>query len=163
MREKNALRTVSVYNMETDKWGAAAKMGEERDECEGVVVGGEFWVVSGYGTDRQGGFGGSAEVFDAATGRWRRVEGAWEGGKCPRGRVKVVENGRVGWCSEDTVAVQIAVGMGDRALLTGLTPNGSPRGFFLVEQIEGQNGKLIKIEVGEEFSGFVQSGCSVEI
>lgn len=38
MREKNALRTVLVYNVERDKWGAAAKMGEERDECEGVVV-----------------------------------------------------------------------------------------------------------------------------
>ncbi|RWR77671.1 F-box/kelch-repeat-like protein [Cinnamomum micranthum f. kanehirae] len=162
---KNALKTASVYDVETDEWEAAAEMEEERDECEGVVVGGEFWVVSGYRTDRQGSFSGSAEVYESATGWWRRVEEAWEGGKCPRGRVKVERSGRVGcWSEEETLAVQVAVGMGDRALLTGSACHGAAHGFFLVvEQREGQNGKIEKMDAGEEFSGFVQSGCCIEI
>ncbi|KAJ8636025.1 hypothetical protein MRB53_010292 [Persea americana] len=96
---------------------------------------------------------------------WRQGGGSgWrgpsEGGKCPRGRVKVERSGRVG----------VLIGGGD-----GGRPNrrqdGRPgtsdrvsvpwvaHGFFLVvEQREGQNGKMEKMDAGEEFSGFVQSG-----
>ncbi|XVE74341.1 hypothetical protein DITRI_Ditri12bG0009400 [Diplodiscus trichospermus] len=40
---------------------------------------------------------------------------------------------------------------------------GAPHGFYMAEMKEGQNGKLEKISVPDEFSGFVQSGCCVEI
>jgi hypothetical protein len=48
-------------------------------------------------------------------------------------------------------------------MLTGLDNQGSPEEFYLIEMKDGQNGKLEKIIVPDEFSGFVQSGCCVEI
>ena len=106
---KNALSTAWVYDVRRDEWSELTRM---NDECQGVVIGSEFWVVSGYGTENQGGFVESAE-----------------------------------------------------SLLTGSAYQGAPQGFFLVERKDGQNdnGKLERIEAGDEFSGFVQSGCWVDI
>lgn len=159
---KNALNTAWAYDPRSDEWTAVAPMSEERDECEGVVVGGEFWVVSGYGTESQGMFDGSAEVLDIGSGQWRKVEGVWEAGRCPRSCVDMRENGRVvdpglriGVCS---------VRVGSRSLVTGSEYEGAPYGFYLVENEDGQKRKLIKIRtVPDGFSGFVQSGCCVEI
>ncbi|XP_077213055.1 F-box/kelch-repeat protein At1g15670-like [Tasmannia lanceolata] len=168
---KNALRSAFAYSVERDEWEEMDTMGEERDECEGVVIGGQFWVVSGYSTDRQGNFSGSAEVFDPATGRWRNVERCWDYGRCPRACVGVAisippgEGKLVCW-SEEEPAVRVgacAVRLGGRALLMGSVCPGAPHGFYLVELRGGQKGKLERVDMPEEFSGFVQSGCCVEI
>ncbi|CAL9166406.1 unnamed protein product [Musa hybrid cultivar] len=78
--QKNALRSGESYDPAADAWAALPEMGEERDECQGVAAGGQFWAVSGYGTEGQGRFVGAAEWYDAAAGAWRREGGLWEAG-----------------------------------------------------------------------------------
>ncbi|CAK8578513.1 unnamed protein product [Lathyrus sativus] len=159
---KNALSTAWTYDPRSNEWTALAPMSQERDECEGVVVGGEFWVVSGYATESQGMFDESAEVLDIESGQWRKVEGIWEAGRCPRSCADIRENGkvvdpglRIGVCS---------VGVGSKNLVTGSEYEGAPYGFYMVENDEGQKRKLNKISnVPDCYSGFVQSGCCVEI
>ncbi|KAL0359360.1 UNVERIFIED_CONTAM: F-box/kelch-repeat protein [Sesamum angustifolium] len=75
---KNALRSAWVLDMKEEEWCELGRMREERDECEGVVMGSEFWVVSGYGTETQGAFKRSAEVYGMGKGEWRVEEEAWE-------------------------------------------------------------------------------------
>eukprot|EP00262_Sarcandra_glabra_P002350 TRINITY_DN12631_c0_g1_i1.p1 TRINITY_DN12631_c0_g1~~TRINITY_DN12631_c0_g1_i1.p1 ORF type:complete len:399 (+),score=28.28 TRINITY_DN12631_c0_g1_i1:431-1627(+) len=84
--QKNALRSAEVYDAEANQWRSLPEMAEERDECQGVGCGnGTFWVVSGYGTERQGRFESSAEWFDPVSGSWSRVERVWPfGNSSPR-------------------------------------------------------------------------------
>jgi hypothetical protein len=84
---KTALSTADVYNLETDRWETLPNMSEERDECAGVVLDGKFFVISGYGTNSQGQFVSSADIFDPATGNWSRVNEMWTmgGGSCLSG------------------------------------------------------------------------------
>ncbi|KAF4371177.1 hypothetical protein F8388_020904 [Cannabis sativa] len=165
---KNALSSAWVYDVSLDEWSELAQMSQGRDECEGVVLNGEFWVVSGYGTDSQGAFESSAEVYSFANGEWRRVESVWSEGECPRGRVgvwKEKEGKFSNWAELDS-AVRIGtcwVGLDYRALVMGSDYQGGAHGFFMVELKQGQKGKLENIIVPCEFSGSVQSACCVEI
>ncbi|KAJ0027682.1 hypothetical protein Pint_36315 [Pistacia integerrima] len=52
-------------------------MSQERDECEGVVVGSMFWVISRYKMESQGVFERSTKSHQLGTGEWKRVEGVW--------------------------------------------------------------------------------------
>ncbi|XP_050369538.1 F-box/kelch-repeat protein At2g44130-like [Argentina anserina] len=161
---KNALKSAWVYDLRRDEWAELAGMERERDECQGVVVGDEFWVVSGYGTASQGAFEGGAEVLDLGSGRWRRVEGAWEEGQCPRAcGGGVGRDGRLVSWAELGAAVRVGtrgVDLGSRILVMGSEYDGANQGIYMKE---GQNGKLESVTAPEEFSGFVQSGCCVEI
>ncbi|PSS36282.1 F-box/kelch-repeat protein [Actinidia chinensis var. chinensis] len=163
---KNALSSAWVYDIRSDEWTELTRMSEERDECEGVVIGSEFWVVSGYGTESQGGFKSSAESLDLRSGQWSLVEGAWGPSQCPRSCAGVGKDGNLVCWAELDPAVRFGscgVDLGDQTLVTGSEYQGAPHGFYLVDKKEGQNGKLVKIEVPDEFSGFVQSGCCIEI
>ncbi|KAD5803331.1 hypothetical protein E3N88_14691 [Mikania micrantha] len=164
---KNALRSAFVYDINSDEWTELPPMSDERDECEGVVIGSEFWVVSGYDTDSQGRFKNTAEVLDITTGTWRSVDGAWGLNRCPRSCVAVGQTGIFTSWDAYEPGVQIGtcgVDLGDRALLTGSGCQGAPLAVYVVEKTnQGQNGKSTKIGVPNEFSGFVQSGCFVEI
>ncbi|KAL3534107.1 hypothetical protein ACH5RR_002568 [Cinchona calisaya] len=167
---KNALSSAWVYDIKGNHWTELTRMNEERDECEGIIIGSEFWVVSGYDTESQGGFKSSAECYELGTSgqcKWKRVEDAWRVTQCPRSCVGVGQNGQFTcWAACDS-AVRVGacgVDLGERALLTGSAYQGAPHGFLLVEKSKGgQNGKITKLEVPDEFSGFVQSGCCVEI
>lgn len=163
---KNALESAWVYDLRKDEWAELTRMSQERDECEGVVIGNEFWVVSGYGTESQGGFEGSADVYDFGSGNWTRMDLVWEPGRCPRSSVGDVvrKDGKlVSWAESDS-AVRVrtcGVMLGTKlTLVTGSEYQGAPQGFYI---LDGQNGKLVRISVPDEFSGFVQSGCCVEI
>ncbi|KAK7400116.1 hypothetical protein VNO78_11316 [Psophocarpus tetragonolobus] len=163
---KNALSSAWAYDPSSDEWAGLAQMARERDECEGVVIGDEFWVVSGYGTERQGLFDGSAEVLDIGSGKWREVNGCWEEGGCPRSCVGVGKDGKlVNFRGLDPrlKAGLCGVLVGSRVLLSGSDYDGAPHGFYLVDMEEGQHRKLRRISVPHCFSGFVQSGCCVEI
>lgn len=160
---KNALRSAWVYDVRRDEWAELTPMSQERDECEGVVIGSEFWVVSGYKTESQGGFEGSAESYDLGTGQWRRVEDAWTATQCPKSCVGVGNDGKLFCWAESASEVRAGacgVELGRRTFLSGSAYQGGPQGFFVME---GQNGKLERIEADEEFLGIVQSGCCVEI
>ncbi|XP_076907955.1 F-box/kelch-repeat protein At2g44130-like [Bidens hawaiensis] len=164
---KNALKSAWVYDIARDEWTELAPMSDERDECEGMVIGSEFWVVSGYDTDSQGRFKDSAEVLDITTGAWRRVEGVWGVSRCPRSCLAKGQNGNFTSWDAYEPAVQVGscgVDLGDRVLVTGSGYQGAPLAVYVVEKSnQGQNGKSTKIEIPNEFSGFVQSGCLVEI
>lgn len=164
---KNALKSAWVYDISSDEWTELTQMSEERDECEGVIIGSEFWVVSGYETDNQGQFKDSAEVLDIVTGEWRRVEDVWRVSRCPRSCVAVGQNGNfVSWDLYEP-GVQIGscgVDFGDRVVVSGSGYQGGPLAVYIVEKTkQGQNGKSTKIDVPNEFCGFVQSSCLVEI
>lgn len=75
--EKKALATVEAFDVETKLWETMPSMLEERDECTGVVMGGRFYVVSGYGTESQGVFRKSGEVWDPVTGEWKLIANMW--------------------------------------------------------------------------------------
>lgn len=158
---KNALDSAWVYDVRRDEWSELPRMSQGRDECEGIVIGSEFWVVSGYGTDSQGSFERSAEWFDFETGGWRRVEDAWVAARCPRSCVGVDKGGRLFCWAECESAVQIGVcgvGLGNSTLVTGSAYQGASQCFFTEEM-----GKLRKMDVPDIFLGYVQSGCCVEI
>ncbi|KAB5519563.1 hypothetical protein DKX38_023882 [Salix brachista] len=162
---KNALRTAWVYDVAQDEWAELPQMSQERDECEGVVIGSEFWVVSGYRTDNQGGFEGSAESIEVGASKWKRVDDAWKvtQEQCPRSSLGVGRDGHLFSWAESVSEVKVGtcgVQLGERTFLSGSGYEGGPQGFFLVN---GQNGKWEKLEVADEFCGFVQSGCCVEI
>ncbi|KAA8516952.1 hypothetical protein F0562_017230 [Nyssa sinensis] len=153
---KNALNSAWVYDIQTEKWTELPPMSEERDECEGIVIGSEFWVVSGYDTENQGGFKSSAESLALGTGRRRRVEYAWKASQCPRSCVGVDKNGNLICRSESNPAVRIGtcgVELGGLTLVAGSPYQGAPQGLFLLETKDGQNGKMVKMGVPEEFSG----------
>ncbi|KAH0723537.1 hypothetical protein KY285_006081 [Solanum tuberosum] len=165
---KNALNSAWVFDISSNEWTELPRMSEERDECEGVIIGSDFCVVSGYDTETQGRFKSSAELYELSTGQWRRVEDAWRSSQCPRACVGVGKNGNLTCWAESDPNVKVGacgVDLGDRTLVTGSAYQGAPHGFFFVEnnKKEGQNSKLTKINVPDEFSGFVQSGCCVEI
>ncbi|KAK6925793.1 Kelch repeat type 1 [Dillenia turbinata] len=166
---KNALKSVWCYDVREDEWIELGQMSEERDECEGVMTGNEFWVVSGYTTDSQGVFGTSAEAYDLESGQWKRVDGAWKAGRCPRSCVGVGKDGRfLNWAESDS-AVRVGtfgLALGDRTLVTGSAYQGAPQGFYVADTgsiVQNNSVKLVKIVVPDEFSGFVQSGCCAEI
>ncbi|EPS68045.1 hypothetical protein M569_06729 [Genlisea aurea] len=170
---KNALNSAWILDVEEGRWREMPSMGEERDECEGFVSGSEFWVVSGYATDTQGAFKSSAEVYDARSGEWRRVEDCWRVSRCPRSCVGARNGGERGISlvclgeEDEEAGVKTAVcgvEIGDWTLLTGAAYQGGPHGFYLMDKKKGgQKGKFEKMDVGDEFCGFVQSGCSIEI
>ncbi|XP_031248980.1 F-box/kelch-repeat protein At2g44130-like [Pistacia vera] len=163
---KNALRTGWVYDLRLDEWTELPQLSQERDECEGVVIGDGFWVVSGYGTENQGAFDGSADVYNFGLDQWRRVDGVWEPGRCPRSNVGVGKEGKlVNWSELDPAirAGSCGIMLGNMVVVTGSEYQGAPHGFYRVEMGLGGSGKLEKMNVGDEFGGFVQSGCCVEI
>ena len=55
---KNVLQLAWVYHVRRDEWAKLASMSQERDKCEGVMIGFEFWVVSEYKTKSHGGIEG---------------------------------------------------------------------------------------------------------
>ncbi|KAB2034739.1 hypothetical protein ES319_D04G106000v1 [Gossypium barbadense] len=136
---------------------------DERDECQGVVIGSEFWMVSGYRTDNQGQFEGTAEVMELETGQWVRVEEAWKASQCPRSCVGVGKEKLFSWADCDS-AIRVGVcsaPLGEWTFVSGSAHQGGPTGFFLVDQ---QTGKCNTIdEISLQFSGFIQSGCCVDI
>lgn len=100
---KNALSTAWEYDASLDEWTELSRISQERDECQGMVIGSEFWVVSGYRTDNQGAFEGSAELMDLKTGEWSRVEEAWKASQCPRSSVGIgKEKKLLSWADRDS-------------------------------------------------------------
>ncbi|KAK6941968.1 F-box domain [Dillenia turbinata] len=173
---KNALNSAWVYDLSQDEWTELNQMSEERDECQGVVTGSVLWVVSGYGTDSQGIFKPSAEFFDLGTSQWKRVENAWtDSTQSPRSCAGVGKDGKMFCWSGSDSGLKVgacAVQCGDWTFLTGSAYQGGPQGFYLAkedeqkEEREKENGSNLVLEgvtVPEEFLGFVQSGCCVEI
>ncbi|KAJ6425729.1 hypothetical protein OIU84_026329 [Salix udensis] len=125
-------------NKNADEWAELPHMSQERDECEGVVIGSEFWVVSGYRTDSQGGFEGSAESIEVGASKWKRVDDAWKVAQeqCPRSSLGVGRDGHLFSWAESVSEVKVGtcgVQLGERTFLSGSGYEGGPQGFFACE------------------------------
>jgi hypothetical protein len=65
------LDSAEVYDPVTDTWTEISTMAVVRSSCQGLSLGGQFWVVAGeYVKNHQR---SSAEVYDAKSGTWRFV------------------------------------------------------------------------------------------
>ncbi|XVE75783.1 hypothetical protein DITRI_Ditri12bG0120300 [Diplodiscus trichospermus] len=138
---KNALSKAWEYNVNRDKWTKLTQMSQKRDECQGIVMGSKFWVVSRYRTENQGGFEKSVEVINVETGKWSRVEAAWKASQSPRSCVGVGKEKKLfSWTNRDP-AVRVAectVPLGEWTFVCGSAYQGGPQGFFLVNEQKGK-------------------------
>ncbi|KAI4300648.1 hypothetical protein L6164_034000 [Bauhinia variegata] len=160
---KNALCSAFAYDPRSDRWCELPPMCQDRDECQAFVMGSEFLVVSGYGSDNQGNFETSADSYNIETGRWRRMENVWERGQCPRSCTGLGKDGKLFSWAEHEAAVRVgtcAVDLNGSTILFGSPYQGEAQGFYIVNR---QNRKLEKTAVRDGFQGLVQTGCSVEI
>ncbi|KAK5792699.1 F-box/kelch-repeat protein At1g80440-like [Gossypium arboreum] len=176
--EKNALRSAMAYDVAANKWVTLPDMERERDECKGIFHLGKFHVIGGYCTDWQGRFGSSAEHFEVATWKWSPVEENFlRQGMSPRtcvatdGTLYMCRGGDVARLEADTwkaVAVlptevyntaHIAA-WEDKLLVIGSQGFGQPHTAFVLNL---RNYMWTGMDVGDEYSGHVQSGCYLEL
>ncbi|KAG0578884.1 hypothetical protein M758_4G062300 [Ceratodon purpureus] len=84
--DKKALASAEAYDVATNSWSNLRSMKQERDEPTGVAMAdGRFVVVSGYGSESQGVFAKSGEVYDSATDSWSFVDDMWTWGAADAG------------------------------------------------------------------------------
>lgn len=179
--EKNALRSTLVYDVTKDEWIQVADMAMDRDECKGVFYAGKFHVIGGYNTEMQGQFSTSAEAFDVATWQWdHEVQNDFlETAKCPSTCVDSGD-GKLYMCrSNDVVARKSSTWQAVAELPAEVRSSttymtawqdkmfviGSPR-FGEAHKAYVLNLKdytWAKIEMPEEYTGHVQSGCWLDI
>ncbi|KAK1434096.1 hypothetical protein QVD17_11014 [Tagetes erecta] len=174
--EKNALRSVMVYDVTDDKWIILPHMTDERDECKCVFYRGKFYVIGGYTTLMQGQFGKSAEVFDLSTWQWDPVEDEFlRADTCPRtcvvggnGVMYMYQDGAVVSLDQsfrtripsDMDRVPCIIECGGKLLAVGSVGFGGSHGVYVLDP-EWSMWK--KVDVPEEYSGHVQSGCCLEV
>ncbi|KAH7670800.1 F-box domain-containing protein, partial [Dioscorea alata] len=176
--QKNALRTAEAYDVQMDDWVELPAMEEERDECQGAVVGGKFWAVSGYRTEGQGRFDPTAECYDPATEGWIKAEGIWEeGGGAPSAAFFAAAEGeRLGYVDgrgareyekgwkgaaagpEGMRTVTVAAATGERVFAMGTEVEGSGHAGWVLE-----NGKWRRVRMLNGFSGSVYSATAIRV
>lgn len=166
--DKNALDSAWVYDILEDEWTELTRMSERRDECQGMIIGSEFWVISGYDTESQGQFNSSAEFYDVDSGQWTRVENAWVAGRSPRSCAGVGKKGELVNWAESSNKFRVGtcvVELGDRVLVCGSMSQGASHEFFMGKKKKNEEyGEFEELAyVPDQFLGFVQSGCCVEV
>lgn len=177
--EKNALKSVLVYDVANNEWVPLPDMAKERDECKGVFLNGKFHVIGGYCTETQGRFERSAEAFDFASWQWDEVEEEFLGAAtCPRTCVEGDEMCMYMCHGGEVVALQdskrrtvakMPAEIGHTAyvsawkgklLVIGCRRFGEAHVAYI---LECKSRRWRKLVVPEEFCGHVQSGCCLEM
>ncbi|KAE8662970.1 F-box/kelch-repeat protein [Hibiscus syriacus] len=176
--DKNALRSVMAYDVDTNKWVQLPDMDRERDECKGIFHLGKFHVIGGYCTDRQGEFERSAELFDVATWQWSPLqENLLSLATCPSsctvadGSLYMCQGGDVAKLEADTwkpVAglpgevcnTALVAAREDKLLVIGSSNFGEPHTAYVLNL---QSYTWTRIKSTDEHSGHVQSGCYLEL
>ncbi|RZC75268.1 hypothetical protein C5167_050750 [Papaver somniferum] len=180
---KNALRSALAYDVVDNTWISLPDMAKQRDECKGLFHGGKFHVISGYQTDMQGKFDKSSESFDVDTWKWDQVEeGKLEAEMCPRTYVFDYEGKMYNCVSSfltrldgstwqrltelpDDVRAETFVAMWRKKMLViGSSIQSGPQSCYALEFGKcGKKSMWTKLEMPKEFTGFVQSGCNLEL
>lgn len=177
--EKNALRSAMAYDVERDKWVPLPDMAVERDECKGSFHRGKFHVIGGYCTTMQGRFGASAEALDVSTWQWDMVQEDFLGtATCPR---TCVDNGDgyIYMCQDNDVIKQTnsswqvvtqlptevcnvayVTAWQGKMLVIGSSKFSEPHKAFILDL---NTYTWTNVNMPENFSGHVQSGCCLEI
>ena len=179
--DKNALRSVIMYDVAEDKWVPLPDMARERDECRVIFRCGRFHVISGYPTATQGQFERTAEAFDHATCQWGWViddflEPSAIPGSCmagPGGRmfaftghrsddVAVKEGDKwhvVAKVPADVACSQWGTIYGAKMMVIGSSKFGADQNGYVLDL---GNYKWNRIDMHRQ-SGHVQCGCVMEI
>lgn len=179
--EKNALKSVLLYDVVKDEWVAMPDMVMQRDECKVVFHEGKFHVIGGYPTLAQGHFEKNAEVFDFATWQWSLEDDFLSVNNSPHTCTEG-DDGRLYMCQDGDVVVKEHATWQKLARLPAQISN--------VAYLTACQGKLIlvgnaelseelhsvyaldmnekprvwtKVETPDEYSGHVQFGCYLEI
>ncbi|KAJ8560698.1 hypothetical protein K7X08_022558 [Anisodus acutangulus] len=181
--EKNALKSVMLYDVVKDEWVTLPDMVMERDECKVTFHKGKFHVIGGYPTWAQGHFEKNAEVFDFATSQWSLEDEFLSVMNSSPHTCIEGDDGRLYMCQDGDVAVKehatwqklakLPVGVYNVAYLTAcqgkliLVGNAQfdelQSAYALDLRSDGKVKKWTKIETPDEYSGHVQSGCCLEI
>ncbi|XP_060167362.1 F-box/kelch-repeat protein At1g80440-like [Lycium barbarum] len=180
--EKNALKSVMLYDVVKDEWVTLPDMVSERDECKVVFNKGKFHVIGGYPTWAQGHFEKNAEVFNFATWDWCMEDEFLSVNTSPSTCIEG-DDGGLYMCQDGDVAV--------RELDTWQKLARLPAGISSVAYLTACQGKLIlvgsaqfdalhspyaldlksddklkawtKVEIPDEYNGHVQSACCLKI
>ncbi|KAI3671558.1 hypothetical protein L1987_87297 [Smallanthus sonchifolius] len=173
--EKNALRSGMMYDVAEDNWTVLPDMADERDECKGVFHLGRFYVIGGYKTLQQGQFGKSAEAFDLLTWRWDPSEDFLLADTCPRtcvdggngviyvyhdGAVVALDHSSGTRIPSDMISVTCMIECGGQLLAVGSDGFGGSHGVYVLDV---ERSTWVKVEMPEEYSGHIQSGCCLEV
>ncbi|XP_028796507.1 F-box/kelch-repeat protein At1g80440-like [Neltuma alba] len=180
--EKNALRSAFAYDVARDKWVPLPPMARERDECKAVFHNGKFRVVGGYCTEMQGRFERTAEAFDVATWRWDPVDEEFlDSATCPRtcvdggdddekvymcapaGEVMALEGGTwrsIAKVGDEMRSVAYVRPWEGKMLVIGSSAYSEPHMGIVLDLKTGHRRKL---EIAQNYTGHVQSGCLLEI
>ncbi|CAN4100226.1 unnamed protein product [Withania somnifera] len=180
--EKNALKSVLLYDVVRDDWVTVPDMFMERDECKVVFHKGKFHVIGGYPTWKQGHFEKGAEVFDFATWQWCLEDEFLNEIKiCPHTCIEG-DDGRLYMCQDGCVAVKedatwrnlarlpagitsvtyLTASQG-KLILVGNAPFDELNSAYAMDMSDGKLEKWTKVETTDEYSGHVQYGCCLEI
>ncbi|CAN4088941.1 unnamed protein product [Withania somnifera] len=182
--EKNALRSVLLYDVAVDEWVHLPEMAMERDECKCAFYHGKFHVIGGYPTHAQGQFQRSAEVFDSAAQQWRLEEDFLGADTCPQICIGG-DDGRLYMCRDGDVVVKCDATWEHVAGLPAEIPNVAYltawRGKLLAvgnsrfdelhsgyevdvsSSSESKEKSWRKLDTADEYCGHVQSVCCLEI
>lgn len=177
--QKYALRSAVLYDVLKDEWITLPDMAKERDECACIFHRGKFHVISGYCTDRQGGFERDAEVFDDQTTQWTLNDGFLDIAKCPGPCASCLDDGGLYMWQDGHVSKW------DGTTWTKLSSDVSYNTSYLTAACSGKllamayeksNGSLDacyimnfsnerskKIEIPTEYKTHVQSACYLEM
>nr|GMC77639.1 F-box/kelch-repeat protein At1g80440-like [Ipomoea batatas] len=179
--EKNALRSAMAYDVAGDRWVPLPDMAMERDECKGIFHRGKFHVIGGYDTAMQGRFGASAEAFNVSTWQWDEVQEDFLGtATCPRTCVdhddddgylymcrdnNVVKQTNSSWqvvtqLPSDVSNVAYVTAWQGKMLVIGSSKFSEPHKAFILDL---STYAWANVNMPENFSGHVQSGCCLEI
>ncbi|GJZ87005.1 F-box/kelch-repeat protein-like protein [Tanacetum coccineum] len=135
-----------MYDMADDMWTPLPDMADEHDECKGVFHRGKFYVVSGYDMAKQEQFKKSTEAFDLFTWQWGLREDDFS-----RDDIMRIPN--------DLDSVPCIIGWDGRLLAVGCVGSDERHGVYMLDL---ESSIWTKVEVPEEYSGRVQSGCCLE-
>lgn len=178
--DKNALRSVIMYDVVEDKWVPLPDMAMERDECKVVFQRGKFHVISGYPTATQGRFERSAEAFDPATWQWGPVnesflEATVDSSSCvagPGDRIFACigyQNGDLSvrhgdrWHVVAKVPAEVCCSKwmtiyGDKMVVVGSLKFGEALNGYTLNL---ENYKWTRIDMPKEYQGHTQCGCVI--
>jgi len=177
--DKSALKSALAYDVAKDEWIQLPDMVKAREECKGVFHRGKFHVIGGYPTERQGSFERHAEALDVATWQWDPVQDDFlEAAKCPTtcvdggdSRLYMCRNGNV--TARDGATWQVVAGLPaelcnvayvtawqGKLLVIGSGKSDGPHTAYVMDL---KNYTWTKLDVPDQYSGHVQSGCCLEI
>ncbi|KAM7255668.1 hypothetical protein ACFE04_008566 [Oxalis oulophora] len=178
--DKNALKSVLMYDVVNDVWVTLPDMAYERDECKAVFHSGMLHVISGYSTENQGRFEKTGEKLESVSMKWSPVNADSVGSSSTSSRDYVADaNGRLYTCHGSNVVVlendtwqaiaELPVAVGNTAKLMTwkekLLAIGSETygGALSAYVMDIKLKTWTQTAMPKEYSGHIHSCCNLEL